>query len=302
MKVLVTGSSGLIGSALLAELERGGNSVHVLVRRESQRGPNAIFWNPASAILKTSDLEGFDAVVHLGGESLAAGRWTQSRIRSIRESRITSTQLLCRTLTKLSHPPRVLACASAIGFYGSRADEMLTEESAAGSGFLAELGVEWEEAAKSALDSGIRVVSLRFGLVLSSDGGALEKMLTPFRFCLGGPLGTGRQFWSWIAIEDAIRAICHTLETANLSGPVNIVSPQPVSNREFTKTLGSVLSRPAICAVPSAVLRVAMGRMADEALLSSARVKPERLIETGFEFRHPDLTGALEHLLKRESE
>lgn len=302
MKVLVTGSSGLIGSALLTELKRRGNSVHVLVRNESQRGPNTIFWNPASAILEATDLEGFEAVVHLAGESLAAGRWTQSRLNSIRNSRIASTQLLCRTLAKLSHPPRVLASASAIGFYGSRADEVLTEESATGSGFLAELGVEWEETAKSAADSGIRVALLRFGLVLSSDGGALEKMLTPFRFCLGGSLGTGRQFWSWIEIDDAIRAICHTLEMADLSGPVNIVSPQPVSNREFTKTLGHVLSRPAICTVPSAALRLVMGRMADEAILSSARVKPERLIESGFQFRHPDLTGALEHLLKGESE
>ena len=276
--------------------------MHVLVRDASRRASNAILWNPASASLKAPDLEGFEAVVHLAGESLAAGRWTRSRMRAIRDSRIASTQLLCRALAELANPPRVLASASAIGFYGSRGDTVLTEGSAQGEGFLADLGSEWEEATESAANSGIRVVLLRFGLVLSPEGGAFEKMLTPFRFCLGGSLGSGQQYWSWIAINDAIRAICHTLETANLSGPVNIVSPQPVSNLEFTKTLGRVLSRPSIFSVPSGALRLAMGRMADEALLSSARVKPERLIETGFQFRHPDLTGAFEYLLKGKAE
>ncbi|MDA1274928.1 MAG: TIGR01777 family oxidoreductase [Verrucomicrobia bacterium] len=300
MKILISGSSGLIGSALASHLSRRGDTVVRLVRRELHGSVDTCFWDPSGNILKVSDVEGFDSVVHLAGENLASRRWSKFGMAVIRESRVGSTRLLCTRLAELEHPPKVLISASAIGIYGSRGDEVLTEESPIGEGFLAELGQAWEDAARPAIEAGIRVVFPRFGIVLSARGGALKKMLPPFRFGMGGPLGNGRQFWSWIAIDDAISALCHLLSRDVLRGPVNLVAPQPVSNSEFTRTLGNVLSRPAVIPVPPFILRLALGRMADEALLSSSRVVPSVLKKSGFSFLYPELRSAFQSCLKNQ--
>ncbi len=299
-RILITGASGLIGSALARRLEEDGSEVVRLGRRNGTEPANGLCWDPANGELRGSDLEGFDAVVHLAGENLAAGRWTDARMCALRESRVAGTHLLCSRLADLSQPPKVLVNASAIGFYGSRGEEVLTEASAAGTGFLAELGGLWEKAAAPVIGVGIRVVYARFGIVLSANGGALGKMVPLFRFGLGGVLGNGNQFWSWIEIGDAVRALVHILRHEALSGPVNVVSAQPVSNREFTQVLGKVLSRPTVFPVPAPILRCAVGRMADEALLASQRVAPEKLIGSGYVFRHPGLESAMRHLLGRE--
>ena len=299
-KILITGASGLIGSALARRLEEEGCQVVRLGRRSGTEQAGEPHWDPAKGELRGSDLEGFDAVIHLAGENLAAGRWTDARMRALRESRVAGTQLLCSRLADLGQPPKVLVNASAIGFYGSRGEEVLTEASVAGAGFLADLGAQWEKAAVPAIGAGIRVVFARFGIVLSAHGGALGKMVPLFRLGLGGVLGNGRQFWSWIEIGDAVEALLHILRHEALSGPVNVVSPQPVSNREFTQVLGRVLARPTVFPVPGPILRCAVGRMADEALLASQRVAPEKLIGSGFKFRYPNLEGAMRHQLGRE--
>jgi uncharacterized protein (TIGR01777 family) len=244
-------------------------------------------------------LEAVDAVVHLAGENIASGRWTASKRARIRDSRVRGTHLLAQTLAAMTSPPRAFLSASAIGIYGDRGDELLHEESATGEGFLATLGREWEAAADPARERGIRVVCLRLGVVLSPRGGALAKMLPPFRLGLGGVLGKGSQWFSWIALEDALTAIEHLLTAEAVQGPVNLVAPRPVTNREFTKTLGRVLRRPTICPVPSVLLRLAFGKMADEALLASVRVEPRVLQEAGFQFAHPQLEEALRHGLHR---
>jgi uncharacterized protein (TIGR01777 family) len=248
-------------------------------------------------VIDPAKLERVTAVIHLAGENLASRRWTAEQKARLRNSRVQSTAFLCKQLALLRYPPRVLLSASAVGFYGSRGEEMLTEESPPGTGFLAELCRDWEAAANAALSCGIRVVSLRFGIVLSKDGGALAKMLPPFRFGLGGRVGHGRQFWSWISLEDAVRGIRHAIEQPSVSGPLNLCAPRPVTNAEFTRTLGDALGRPAILPVPALVLRLFLGEMADAALLASARVRPAELIESGFEFLWPDLGSALVRLV-----
>lgn len=276
--------------------DRGGQVVR-MIRQSPQAGHRAVLWDPSAGRIDLAPNERFDAVVHLAGENLASGRWTAARKQRLRSSRLESTRALSEALARLTRLPQVLLAASAVGYYGNRADHVLTEASPPGTGFLAELCQAWEAATAPAGQAGIRVVHLRFGIILSSEGGALSRMLRPFRWGVGGKLGSGRQFWSWIALEDAIQAILHALVREDVSGPLNVVSPQPVTNDEFTRTLGRVLHRPTWFAVPAAVLRMALGEMADEALLSSARVHPERLVASGFQFKQPELEAALRRCL-----
>jgi len=297
MKIVVSGASGLVGSALEPSLAGDGHEVVRLVRREPRPGENAVRWDPGHAGLDAARIEGAGAVIHLAGENIAGSRWSAAVKRRIRDSRVNGTRGIAGALSGMKHPPRVLVCASAVGFYGDRGAEPLTEESPAGSGFLAEVCRQWEEAAARAAAPGIRVVSLRFGMILSPAGGALGKMLTPFRLGLGGRLGTGDQYMSWLGIDDAVGAIRHALACDELSGPVNAVSPEPVTNRVFTRTLGRVLRRPTIFPVPAFAARLAFGEMADALLLASTRVLPERLIASGYDFRTADLEGALRRLL-----
>ena len=291
MRVLVSGASGLLGSALVSFLEGGGHSVTPLVRSASAGA--GVVWDPAAGVLPREHLDGFDAVVHLAGESIAGGRWTEERKARIRDSRVDGTRLLAGALAKLERPPAVLICASAIGYYGDRGEQELDEDSAAGSGFLADVCREWEQAAAAADEGGIRVVNLRLGMILSAAGGALAQMLTPFRWGGGGVLGGGRQYMSWVSIDDVVGAVDHTLRRDELRGPVNVVSPTPVTNREFTKTLGRALGRPTLLRMPAFAVRAAFGEMGDALLLSSTRVLPKRLIDTGYEFRHASLASAL---------
>lgn len=298
MKIAVTGSSGLVGSALVPFLTTGGHEVVRVVRRPATQ-PDELFWAPADEPLDPARIEGIDAVVHLAGESIAAGRWNDEKKRRIRDSRVRSTRLLAEAIAKAENGPKVLVCASAVGYYGDRGDEVLTEASAPGGDFLADVCQEWEGAADPAREAGTRVAHLRFGMILSPQGGALAKMLTPFKLGAGGKIGSGRQYWSWIAIDDVLDVILRALTDENLSGPINTVSPTPVTCTEFTKTLGRVLSRPTIFPMPAFAARLAFGEMADALLMASQRVLPERLVMAGHHFRHPELEVALRHLLGR---
>ncbi|MBM3838961.1 MAG: TIGR01777 family protein [Verrucomicrobia bacterium] len=298
MKILIAGSSGLIGSALAATLSQQGHQVTRLVREAVPCGSADLRWDPDSGA-PDAKLEGFEAVVHLGGRNIASGRWTEAVKVSIRESRVRSTQLLSCALQEIRNPPRVFISASGISIYGNRGAEILTEDSSPGTGFLADVVREWEAATRPAAERGLRVANLRFGLVLSAHGGALAKMLLPFKLGLGGVVGSGEQYWSWITLEDAVRAIQHTLVTEALSGPLNLVSPNPVTNREFTRALGAALRRPTILPVPAFVARIALGEMADEALLASTRALPAMLAASGFKFLHSDLAEALRSLLQK---
>lgn len=298
MKILVTGSTGLVGSALIPSLKAEGHQVVRLVRSEPKDAATEIYWNPEQGTINAAELEGLAAVVHLAGENLAEGRWTDEKKKRIRESRVQGTKLLSEALAQVSAKPEVLVSASAIGFYGNRGDEILTEQSASGSDFLAEVCREWELATQAAAQAGIRVVNLRFGVIFSPQGGALKKMLTPFRLGVGGKLGSGHQYMSWIAIDDAVGAIEHALANETLRGPVNTVAPQPVTNSEFTKAIGRTLSRPTIFPVPAFAARLMFGEMANETLLTSQRVEPLRLKESGYVFKYPELQGALRHVLK----
>jgi uncharacterized protein (TIGR01777 family) len=297
MNVLVSGSSGLIGSAAVAFLQSEGHDVTRLVRSKSTRHEKQVLWDPQAGSIDVDGLCGIDAAVHLAGENIASGRWTTARKASIRDSRIKGTHLLSESLANLGQPPAVLASASAVGYYGNQGDKILDEQSDSGSGFLADVCRQWEGATKPAAEAGIRVVHLRFGMVLSPSGGALAKMLTPFRFGMGGRLGSGRQDTSWITLDDVVGAIHHCLVNESLHGAVNLVSPNPVTNREFTKVLGTVLKRPTWFAVPAAALRLALGEMADELLLTSTRATPTRLLASGYKFRFPELEAALQHEL-----
>ena len=298
MKILVTGASGLVGSAVVRHLSERGDEVIELVRMEPREPARQVRWNPLQGIEEPAKLEGVEAAIHLAGEPIAEGRWTDDKKRRIRESRIRGTSVLAEALTGLEQKPSVLLSASAIGYYGSRGKEILREESTAGNDFLAQVCREWEEAAEPAALSGIRVAQMRFGVILSAEGGALAKMLTPFKLGVGGRIGSGEQYMSWIALEDVVGSIEHLLETESVRGPVNTVAPNPVTNAEFTKTLGEVLSRPTLFPVPKFALRLAFGEMADAALLASQRVEPARLKESGYVFKYPDLRGALQHALK----
>jgi uncharacterized protein (TIGR01777 family) len=297
VKVLVSGSSGLLGSALFRSLAADGYEISRLTRGSTSTA-GQIAWDFAKPLAPQS-VSGFDAVIHLAGGSIA-GRWTQSKKKAIRDSRVLGTRLLAEALARASSLPRVLISASAIGFYGDRADEILREDSASGSsGFLPEVCREWEAAAEPAVKAGIRTVFLRTGIVLSAEGGALKQMLPPFRMGLGGRIGSGRQWMSWIDLQDEIGAIRHILTNESVRGPVNSVSPHPVTNAEFTTTLASVLSRPAIFPMPSFAARLAFGQMGEELLLGSQRVEPAKLVASGYAFKKSDLRKALEDILKR---
>ena len=297
MNVLISGATGLIGTALTRELEAGGHKVTRLTR-SPRRSPGDVGWEPEAGRID-GDLTGTDAVVHLAGESIAEGRWTREKKRRIIESRRKGTRLLAESIAALPTAPSVMVSTSADGYYGDRGVELLTEESGPGAGFLAEVCREWEAAAEPAREAGIRVVHPRTGIVLSQKGGALGRMLPIFKLGLGGKVGSGRQYWAWVSLEDVVGAFVHALTNEGVSGPVNVCSPNPLTNAEFTETLGRVLNRPTFFVVPAPAARIALGGVADELLLASKRMVPARLQETGYGFRHPDLEGALRHLLAR---
>ena len=297
MKVLISGATGMIGSALSQELADGGHRVNRLTR--SPGSSDDVGWDPSAGEVSTSRLEGVDAVVHLAGESIAEGRWTSARKRRILESRRQGTRLLAETIANLSEPPGVMVSASAVGYYGDRGNELLREQSGPGNNFLAEVCQVWEGAADPARRAGIRVVHTRFGIVLSPKGGALGTTLPIFKLGGGGRIGNGRQYWSWVALDDVVGSIIHALTSDALEGPANVGSPNPLTNAEYTKVLGKVLNRPTFFAVPAPAIRVVIGGMADALLLASQRMEPAKLEETGYEFRYPELEGALRHLLGR---
>ncbi len=307
MNVLVSGSTGLVGTAVVAALTAKGTAqgtaeghrVTRLVRTQGSPGTGAIAWDPVGRRLPAPALEGLDAVVHLAGENIAKGRWTAAKKAVIRESRVLGTRVLCEALAKLVEPPKVLVNASAIGYYGSRGDRVMREESRPGTDYLAEVCQAWEAATNPAEDRGIRVVHLRIGVVMAREGGALHKMLTPFKLGTGGIIGSGQQYVSWVALDDVVGMIQHVLTTESLAGPVNAVAPNPVTNLEFTKTLGRVLKRPTLFPMPTPAVKALFGEMGDALLLSSTRVAPARLEASGYEFRHPELEGALRHILGR---
>jgi uncharacterized protein (TIGR01777 family) len=298
MRVIVTGSHGLIGSALIPALVAAGHQPVRVVRGSPAAGE--IPWDPDSGVLNEHDLRGIDAAVHLAGEGLGTKRWNAQQKHRILDSRVKGTELLCGRLAELDPAPAVLLAGSAVGFYGDRGSEELDEHSGPGTGFLADVVQEWEAATKAARDAGIRVVRMRTGVVLSPAGGALKKQLPLFRAGLGGRLGSGQQYLSWISLDDEIGAILFALNTAALAGPVNVTSPHPVTNAEFTRTLGAVLGRPAVLAVPRIGLATLLGgEMADEMLLAGQRVMPKQLLALGYRFAQPDLEPALRHLLGR---
>jgi uncharacterized protein (TIGR01777 family) len=297
VRVVVTGASGLIGSALVPALEKAGHDVVRLVRR-TPASPVEIEWNPATAAIDASALVGVEAAVNLNGATIGR-RWTASRRKEILASRIESTRVLSTALASLDPRPSVLVCAGGVGIYGyDRGDEILTEKSPLGTGFLAEVGSAWEAAADPARESGIRVVNFRQGLVLSGDGGVLGELLPFFKLGLGGRVGNGRQWWPWIAMDDLVAGYLSVLD-APTAGPVNLTSPSPATNTQFTKALGNALRRPTIVPVPAIGAKLVFGEMAEEALLGGQRALPSRLLAEGFSFRFPELSEALSHVLAR---
>jgi uncharacterized protein (TIGR01777 family) len=301
MKILISGASGLAGKALVRVLRDQGHSVARLVRPGSVPPPGDIAWDPLAATIDVSAMEAVDAVVHLSGASIAHSRWTPARKAVLRSSRIDSTRVMVDALARLQQKPRVFVSASAIGCYGDRGDEVLTESSAIGTDFLSLLVRDWEAEAIRAEVSGIRTVLLRFGVILSGEGGALPQMLMPFKFGLGGRLGSGKQWMSWIALEDAVGIICSAITNEKFAGPVNVVAPSPLRNADFTRIAAAVLHRPAIFAAPGFALRIVLGEMADALLLSSQRVIPQRLLTAGYSFRLPEFECALRSILVRKS-
>jgi len=296
LTILISGSRGHLGSALIPLLESRGHRIRRLVRAPRPAGPDQVAWDPAAGAIDAAALEGIDAAINLIGERIAAVRWTRAKKIRLYTSRIVGTRLLAETLAGLPRRPRVFLSASAVGYYGSRGDEVLTEESPPGDTYLARLCRDWEGAADPARRAGIRVVHLRNANVLDAHRGFLTPLLPLFRFGLGGRLGSGRQYFSWIAVDDWVEAAYHVLTTERLAGPVNMAAPQAVTNAEFTRTLARVLRRPALFAAPAAAMRLVMGELADE-LLVSERVSPARLLASGFAFRYPALEDALRHLL-----
>lgn len=297
LTVAISGASGLVGTELSALLTSVGHSVVPMTRKSSGSSQNAIVWDLVHGVANPQQLESVDAIVHLAGENIAAGRWTVALKERIRKSRVEGTRALVQSLAGLQIRPKTLVCASAIGFYGDRGDEILTESSPAGSGFLADVCSAWESEAMAAANLDMRVVCLRIGVVLSPKGGALAKMLLPFKLGAGGVIGSGKQYWSWIGLNDLVRAIAFCVENENIRGPVNAVSPQALNNYDFTKTVGKVLHRPTIVPLPAFVAKIVLGEMAEALLLSSAHVVPEKLQAHGFQFAQPDLKSCLEHEL-----
>jgi uncharacterized protein (TIGR01777 family) len=304
MKIIITGASGLIGSALIPRLLADGHDVTRFVRDAAatrttaeSRGVRSVGWNIDKEIINDAEIAAHDAVIHLAGEPVAEGRWTTEKKQRIRDSRVTGTRLIANSIARVEARPRVFISASAIGFYGNRGDEILDEQSAPGADFLAGVCREWEAAADAAREAGVRTVHPRIGIVLSKEGGALAKLLTPFRLGAGGALGDGKQFMSWIAIDDIIDALAFSLENESVADAINFVAPHPVTNAQFTHALGHALNRPTLFTVPKFAARIAFGELADAALLASARVMPKRLQAAGYEFKFPLLEAALRHLL-----
>ncbi len=297
MRVLISGGSGLVGSALTGSLRADGHTVAHFVRPGRKKAPGDVFWNPSNAAADVPAMEGFDAIVHLSGASIAEDRWTSKRKAVLRSSRVDSTRVLVDVLSHLKQPPKVLLCASAIGYYGNRGDELLTESSGYGNDFLAIVCRAWEGEASRAASGGIRTVCTRFGVILSARGGALPRMLAPFKLGLGGRLGSGKQWMSWIMLEDVVNILRAATEDETWRGAVNVVSPNPVRNLEFTRILAGLLHRPAIFPAPAFALRLALGEMADALLLASQRVQPQKLIQNGYKFRYEMLQPALQAVL-----
>jgi hypothetical protein len=294
LRIALTGASGMLGTALTPTLAAAG---HVVVPVSRKPIPGGILWDPLDGKLNPADLEGVDAVIHLAGESLADGRWTADRKALLRQSRTASTRLLSNALASLGKRPSVLICASAIGYYGNRGDEALDEDSTIGSGFLAELVRDWEASADPAREAHIRTVHARFGVILSREGGALGKMVGPFKLGLGGPFGDGKQWLSWVAIADVLGMLQEMLTNAALTGPINVTAPEAVRNHDFAAALGHELGRPSVVPIPAFALRLALGEMADEALLFSTRVLPKKMLQAGYQFRFPELKSALHDVL-----
>lgn len=298
MRILISGASGLVGTATAGALRADGHEVARFARQKGASSPGDVRWDPASAFIDAQTMEGADAIVHLAGAGIADARWSEARKKVLRDSRMNSTRTLVDAIAQLQQKPRVLIAASGVGYYGDRGDETLTESSSNGNGFIAALARDWETQSLRAESLGLRVVMLRFGMVLSAHGGALPRIVTPFKLGVGGRLGSGKQWISWIALEDATGVIRSVLEDEKLSGPINVVTPNPVRNAEFTTALARVLHRPAIFPVPGFALRLALGEMADELLLVSQRVNPRKLVTQGYAFRFPDLDAAFHSLFR----
>jgi uncharacterized protein (TIGR01777 family) len=292
MRILISGASGLIGRALAESLRSAGDSVRTLVRRKPNESEGEIAWDPEAGVLDSSRLDGVDAVVHLAGKPIDS-RWTEATKQAIRDSRVKGTRMLAEAMARLPTRAKVFICASAVGFYGSRGDELLDEGSAPGQGFLANVCRQWEEAAAPARDAGLRTIHLRSGIVLSRRGGMLARVLPPFKMGAGVVVGTGRQWMSWISLADATAAIQYAIAAADLSGPVNLTTAQPVPNGEFTRTLGKILGRPTLLPFPAFAVKLLFGEMGDELLLAGQKAMPQKLLASGFHFAHPDLESAL---------
>jgi uncharacterized protein (TIGR01777 family) len=299
MKIIISGASGLVGTALTGALRSQGHSVLHLVRKRTAEETSSaeIRWDPLSAQVDVPALEGADAVVHLSGANISDGRWTPARKDILRSSRLDSTRVLVDSLARLRQKPQVFVSASAVGYYGNRGDEILTEATGPGNDFLSLLARDWEGEAIRAAESGIRTVILRFGVILSAEGGALPEMIKPFKFGAGGRLGSGRQWMAWAALPDAIDIIQGSITNPGWNGPFNVVAPEPVRNSEFAEIVGRVLQRPAILPAPAFALRLALGEMADALLLASQRAIPERLLKSGYSFRFAELEAALRTVL-----
>jgi uncharacterized protein (TIGR01777 family) len=299
LKIVISGSSGLIGSALVPFFTTGGHRVTRLVRRKPVPGKNESYWDPYKKIIDKDIINGADAVIHLSGDNIGQGLWTDKKKKLIIESRMVPTSLIAETCAGVKKPPGVFISASAMGYYGHRGDEILTEESGPGSGFVPEVCTGWEAAAAPAVEGGVRTLFLRLGVVLSPEGGALKRLLLPFSMGAGGRIGEGRQYMSWLTIDDVLGAVLHLISHKKISGPVNLVTPGPVTNREFTRILSRVLKRPAFFHLPGPLIKTIFGEMGREILLGSTRVNPGKLLNSGYEFRHPDLEEALRYILGR---
>jgi uncharacterized protein len=296
MRIAMTGADSLLGTAIAERYRAQGHEI-VTITSSAPTSPDQVQWEPDAGHIDAAPLEGIDLMIHLAGENVASGPWTEARKREIRDSRVKGTRLLSSALAKLKHPPKTYAAASAIGYYGDTAGRTVDETAPPGENWLAQVVKDWEDATDPARQRGIRVINLRFGIVLSPAQGSLAMLMLPFRVGAGGPLGSGEHFWSWITIDDAAEATLHCVKTPTLHGPVNIVTPFPLLNRQFAETLGQVLNRPTRLGVPAPVARLVVGDMADELLLISIRVQPAKLMQTRFHFKYPQLENALRHLL-----
>ena len=299
MKILVSGSSGLIGKELVKSLENDGNEVILLVRNNINKEEKNIYWNYETQEIETEKLESLDVVIHLAGENLSTGKWTKEKKQKIFDSRVSGSKFLCETLSSLNNPPKVFISASAVGYYGDRNDEILTEESEQGKGFLADVCKKWEDASESLLKTDTKVINARFGIILSKNGGLISKVIFQFYMGFGGKIGSGKQYMSWIMLDDVINAIKHCISNSEIKGAVNFVSPNPITNLEFTKTLGILFGKMTIFTLPKFAVKMAFGEMGNELLLSSTRAIPENLIKTGFKFKCKYFENALRYVLTR---